>query len=174
MLQTWAFSIKCVQVESSADADNSSVLCSPDQAPPQSNDPAHQSSCNEDQRIALIVVLVLCLATAVGTAFVKTFVLDSTCTRIVYPPPHGARVPRRVTDPVSRATFPYKMPNGNWIWPVSSAGCEWVRKDERLQVFEFKEDKRVWVRPTKRPLLDLFRHARKVRLVVWHIQWCID
>ena len=147
-------------------------FCSPGQAPRSSL--GHPSNCNNDQRIALIVVLAFCFGTAFGTAFVKTSVLDSTCKRIVYPPPHGALVPRCITDPVSRAKFPYLMPAGNWIWPVSSTADGWVRNGEFLKVFEFKEGKKVWVRPTKRALLDIFGLSRRVRLVSSRIQWCTD
>jgi len=147
-------------------------LCiSPDKPPPPSADPAKQASCNSDQRTALIAVLGLCGAAATFAPFVKNFVLDSRGERIVFPPPHAARVPHSVRDTISGATFPYCMANGRWVWPCTSGNGGWVRQGEFVRVMLFKEGKGVKVASQRKSLLQMFGSmAKKVSCVSTTVQ----
>ncbi|KAH7103157.1 hypothetical protein BKA62DRAFT_69444 [Auriculariales sp. MPI-PUGE-AT-0066] len=120
-LQTWALSI------------------SPNIPPPTSSNPDHQSTCNSDQRIALCIAIALGLLSAFGTPFIKTFVLDVDNKRILFPPPTAVKVDHEITDHVTKATFPYQLKSGRWLWPIADASDGgFVRENGMIKVMEFK------------------------------------
>ncbi|KZV81773.1 hypothetical protein EXIGLDRAFT_730603 [Exidia glandulosa HHB12029] len=121
-LTTWAFTIR------------------PNDPPPHSDDPSQQSNCNSHQRIALCVIIVLGVLVSFGSAFIKSFIVDATGKRILYPQPAGAQVARPVTDSVTGVTFPYRTKNGKYAWPVTGRDGGWVRKGKYIKVMVFRED----------------------------------
>ncbi|EJD42932.1 hypothetical protein AURDEDRAFT_167881 [Auricularia subglabra TFB-10046 SS5] len=115
--------------------------------------PNGSRNCNTSQLLALSVFVGLSGIFALVAPFIKNFVLDATGA-IAFPAPSGARVPERVRDNVTGAFFPYRTPEGHYVWPLIQAADkgDLVRDGEYVGIvvfdkkFEFSVASEKWWR----------------------------